>query len=371
MLLSVRLGIIFPLDALSWLHKALVSKLQAACSTKQDRWHGLRRLAIDKTTVALPESKSLWKSYGCHKGKKGLGPVAVELCCLFDLVSRAPLRYVYDKSATSEHKLVKKLTDNIKKHDLLLLDSGFYYCATFFRIIARKAHFLIPAKKNFRPRVLQKLGLGDYLCTISDSYNENTIQVRVIFVYRKGFRRRRLVTSLWDPSLYSAEELAQLYHMRWDIETFYRDFKNTMRATSWHCQTPATFQKEILVHMISICLIRMAMLAAGRMKNAPVSSFSFARALTETRRFLSSIVSSAKLLPWMLVYGCFIHACARHRVSFKYGRVFSRNKQEYRKKSRGLERKRPGRKPKFKSIKPSAPLPEVFNDLKGRCFLLS
>jgi len=331
----------------------------------------LRRLAVDKTTLALPESKSLWKSFGGHNGKKGLGPVAVELCCLFDLVSRAPLRYVYGKSATSEHKLVKKLTDSLRKHDLLLLDSGFYYCAAFFRILARKSHFLIPAKKHMRPRLIRKLGTGDYLCNITDSYNGKTMQVRVVFVYRNGFRRRRLVTSLLDSSSYPASELAQLYHMRWDIETFYRDFKSTLRATSWHCQTPITFQKELLVHMIAICLIRTAMLAAGRLKNSPVSSFSFARAVTETRRFLSLIVSSAILNPWTFLYDRFVRACARHRVAIKRGRQFSRNQQEYRKKSRGLERKRPGRKPRFKLSKPSTPLPEVFKNLNGQCFLLS
>ncbi len=43
--------------------------------------------------------------------------------------------------------------------------------------------------------------------------------------------------------------------------------------------------------MIALCLIRIAMLAAGGTKNAPISSFSFSRALTETRILLSSIVS--------------------------------------------------------------------------------
>jgi hypothetical protein len=113
------------------------------------------------------------------------------------------------------------------------------------------------------------------------------------------------------------------------------------------------------------------MLSASRLKNAPVSSFSFARALTETRRFFASIVSSAISLSWELVYERFILACARHRVAIKLGRKFSRDRQEYRKKSRGLQRKRPGRKPQNKMKKPSMPPPEVFKDLKDRCFLLS
>ena len=77
-----------------------------------------------------------------------MGPVAVELCRLFDLITRAPLRFVYGKVCTSEHKLIKKLIQHLKKDDLLLLDSGFYYCATFVKILPRNAHFLIPAKTS-------------------------------------------------------------------------------------------------------------------------------------------------------------------------------------------------------------------------------
>jgi len=82
----------------------------------------------------------------------------------------------------------------------------------------RTAHFLIPAKENMRPRVLKKLAEGDYLCEIKDYSDKTAIRVRVVFVYRDGFRRRRLITSLLDPIEFPASELAPLYHKRWDID---------------------------------------------------------------------------------------------------------------------------------------------------------
>lgn len=368
---SARPGLIFPLDALTWLHGALVAKLQAACKSERDCWHGLRRLAADKTTLTLPESKSLWKAFGSHKGQQGLGPIAVELCCLFDLVTRAPLRFVYAKSSTSEHKLIRKLTDSLRKRDLLLLDNGFYYCATFLRILARQAHFIIPAKSTLRPMVLRTLGPGDYLCKILDSHTREPMTVRVVFVYRNGFRRRRLVTSLLDPSLYPAAELAQLYHMRWDIETFYRDFKHTLRATSWHCQTPTTFHQELLMHMIALCLIRSAMLDASRLKDTPVSTLSFARALTEARLFLKSIISGAANVLWSLLWMQLVYLCSRQQVRSMPDRRFTRDRQEYRRRSRGLEKRQPGRKPQQTPPQPQLPEPESFKNLKGEIYLLS
>ena len=349
----------------------LVSRLQAACKAERNRWRGLRLLAADKTTLTLPESKSLWKAFGGHKGQQGLGAIAVELCCLFDLISRAPLRFVCGKSCTSEHKLIKKLIESLRKNDLLLLDAGFYYCATFVKILARKAHFIIPATKLMRPRVLRTLGPGDYHCRITDSRNGKTLEVRVVFVYRNGFRRRRLVTSLLDPSLYPASELARLYHMRWDIETFYRDFKHSIRATSWHCQTPETFHKELIMHMIALCLIRTVMFRAGQIKNVTVAQLSFARALTETRLFMKSVVSAQVTLPWFLLWNQFVRSCACHTVKFKPDRQFTRDRQEYRRKSRGLEKRRSGRKPKPIPQVPKPPQPESFKDGKGITYLLS
>jgi hypothetical protein len=264
--------------------------MQRASKDNHSRWQGLRLLAGDKTTLALPESQSLWKCFGAHKGQQGLGAIAVELCCLFDLISRAPLCFVYGKACTSEHKRIHKL----KKGDLLLFDNGFYYCLTFTKILLRHAHFIIPAKKTLRPQVLRTLAQGDYLCQIKD-YNDNTtLTVRVLFVHRNGFRRRRLVTSLLDPVLFPASELARLYHMRWDIETFYRDFKHTMQATSWHCHTPKSFHQELLAHMITLCLIRIAMIEASHLANVSVTQLSFARALAETRLFLKLLLST----PW-------------------------------------------------------------------------
>ena len=352
------------------MHGQLVSRLQKACGTRRSRWHGLRLLACDKTTLALPESQPLWKCFGSHRGSRGLGPIAVELCCLFDLISRAPLRFVYGKVCTSEYRLFPKLIGRIKKGDLLLLDSGFYLCATLKKIMARGAHFLIPARENIRPKVLRKLAESDYLCEIMDYSDKTTVTVRVLFAHRDGFRRRRLVTSLVDPAEFPAPELARLYHMRWDIETFYRDFKCGLRASCWHCLTPETFHKELIVHMIVCCLIRIAMLEACGPVKLSVRQLSFARALTETRLFLKLLLATADVHLWASVWATHVRCCARHRVRHKPDRRFTRDRQEYRRKSRGMEKHLKNSKRKYQEPSP-LPQPETRKGLKGLEFLLS
>lgn len=352
------------------MHGKLVSRILKESKSQRRRWHGLRLLASDKTNLTLPESPSLYKGFGAHKGSRGLGPVCVELCVLFDLVSRAPLSFVYDRVCTSEHKLIKGLIGHLKKGDLLLLDAGFYCGAIFQKIITRDAHLIIPANSTTSPKVLKKLGEGDYLCEIDDNEKKIPITVRVVYVHRDGFRRRRLVTSLLDPVIFSPSELARLYHMRWDIETFYFDFKCRLSATSWHCQTPVTFHQELLIHMVVCCLIRIAMLEASRRYKLSVAQISFTRAITETRLLLRKLLSTDRQCLWATIWAMYVQCCSRHRVKSKPNRQFSRDQQEYRRKSRGLDKSRPGGNRKYKEASPPQK-PETRKDAKGQEFLLS
>jgi hypothetical protein len=97
--------------------------------------------------------------------------------------------------------------------------------------------------------------------------------------------------------------------------------------------------------MIVVCLIRIAMLEASNFVNVSVSQLSFARALTETRLFFRLLLSTVEQSSWATIWAAFVTCCAKYRVKIKPNRQFPRDRQQYRRKSRGLERKRPGRKP--------------------------
>ena len=123
--------------------------------------------------------------------------------------------------------------------------------------------------------------------------------------------------------------------------------------------------------MIVLCLIRIAMSEAGRLANASVAQLSFARALTETRLLFKLLASATALDFWPAIWQAFVLCCTRHRVRSKPGRQFPRDRQEYRRKSRGLQKRRPGRQPKNKKASPPPPGPETRKDSKGATFLLS
>lgn len=348
----------------------LVSELERLWPVDAKLWRGLRLVACDKTTLQLPESPELWKKYGHHDVRTHLGPVAVELCCFMTVIARAPFAFTIAPADTSEDKLLKKMKGRLRKDDLLLIDNGFYGAANFKWILAQGAHFLIPANTAVKPRLLKELGANDYLAEITDSRTKEVMIVRVVYVHRNGFRRRRLATSLLDPVAYPASELSGIYHQRWTIETFHDEFKNDMSANAWHCETVENFRKELVCKLILVCLTRLAIAKAAKKRRTVPGMSSFAKAYGETRRFILRIIDSAAPRKFETEHGLLVAYCARHRITVRPGRVFTRDKQEYRRKSRGLVKGKVGR-PRKPTPKTRREDRRFANDSKGVTYLLS
>lgn len=189
-------------------------------------------------------------------------------------------------------------------------------------------------------------------------------------IVNSRFDPNSLVTSLLDSVKYPAEAIANLYHMRWTIEPFYNEFKNTMQGNIWHCQTPHTFEVELVMKMILACLIRLAMGKAAKAKGLLPGALSFSRALTETRVFFKQLISQVCKVQWPAAYLHYALECGRYIIKVKPERSFSRNKQVYRKKGRGLERRPVGR-PRTIIPPPLPPEEEFITTEKGISYLLN
>jgi hypothetical protein len=85
-------------------------------------------------------------------------------------------------------------------------------------------------------------------------------------VAQAGFRTQTvtLVTTLLEVDLYPADALAELYHMRWQVETHLRHLKQTMGLDVLHCQRLAGVLKALAVFALVSTLVRVVMLEAAK-----------------------------------------------------------------------------------------------------------
>jgi hypothetical protein len=112
-------------------------------------------------------------------------------------------------------------------------------------------------------------------------------------IEQPGCRTREviLVTTLIDPELYPAAELASLYGRRWQVETDLRHLKQTLRMDVRRTKTVAGIHKELAMFALVYNLVRLVMLEAARRQKVPVERISFIDAL----RWLQHAPADGKL----------------------------------------------------------------------------
>jgi Transposase DDE domain len=117
-------------------------------------------------------------------------------------------------------------------------------------------------------------------------------------VAQAGFRTRpvTLVTTLLAPDLYPAGALADLYGLRWHVETNLRHLKQTMGLDVLHCQRLAGVMKELMVFVLVYNLVRVVMLEAAKRQGVALDRISFVDAL----RWLSAARPGEPLPPLMV-----------------------------------------------------------------------
>ena len=96
-----------------------------------------------------------------------------------------------------------------------------------------------------------------------------------------GFRTRQvtLVTTLLDAAVYRIADLAELYRLRWQVETSLAQLKTGMKMDVLHCQTTLGVLKELTVFAIVYNLVRMVMCQSAMLRHISVERISFMDAL--------------------------------------------------------------------------------------------
>lgn len=121
----------------------------------------------------------------------------------------------------------------------------------------------------------------------------NGIALRVIDYRLEGIEGAepiyRLATTILDPGKAPAEELAALYHQRWEIETAFDELKTHLRGAKivLRSKTPDLVRQEFYGLMMAHFAIRGLMHEAALKADADPDQLSFLHAVRVVRRKLN------------------------------------------------------------------------------------
>src|SRR5574343_121388 len=190
----------------------------------------------------------------------------------------------------NEMLYAKTLVGRIADHSLTVFDRGFL-CAEILLGLTRggqERHYLIPAKSNTKWEVLSgsaddclvRMRVSPQARAKAPELPEHWVARAVRMVAANG-KQRVLLTSLLDRRRFKAEALAECYRRRWEIETSYRELKQSMlgEALTLRSQQPNGIEQEIWGALIAYNLVRLEMAKAAIEAKVEPTDLSFLRAL--------------------------------------------------------------------------------------------
>ena len=100
-------------------------------------------------------------------------------------------------------------------------------------------------------------------------------------VAEEGFRTREVtvVTTLLDPLQYPKDAVAELYGIRWRIETHWRELKTMMGMRRLKCRTEDGVRKELAAYALAYNLVHAVMARAAARQGTTPDRISFVDAL--------------------------------------------------------------------------------------------
>jgi IS4 transposase len=201
-----------------------------------------------------------------------------------------------------EITLASGVIGNLAEGMLCLADRNFFSYKMWRQASATGADLVWRVRRNMRLVPRKRFADGSYLAWIYPSekdrrHERDGILVRAIDYELKGVEGAepvyRLVTTILDPKKAPAQELAALYHERWEIETALDELKTHLRGSRivLRSHTPELVRQEFYGLMMAHFAIRGLMHEAAIKADIDPDELSFVHAVRVVRRKLPLLVA--------------------------------------------------------------------------------
>jgi hypothetical protein len=284
-------------EPLRQLHDEVVKPI--AVPATKGAWYGAWRLvSLDGSTLDVADEKVNEDAFGRPGASRGSSAYPqIRFVSLVENGTHVLFGSQMDAYSTGEITLSKTVLPSLRKGMLCLADRNFFGYQLWKQARATGADLLWRVKKNMRLACEKRLPDGSYLSRIYPSerdwrHKANGLVVRVIDYQLEGVEGAepiyRLVTSILDHEKAPAQDLAALYHERWEIETALDELKTHLRGAKivLRSKTPDLVRQEFYGLWMAHFAIRGLMHEAALKAKEDPDRLSFLPAVRVVRRKL-------------------------------------------------------------------------------------
>jgi len=254
---------------------------------------GLRLMAIDGTVEDVADTPANGKAFGRHTGARGESAFPqLQGVYLAECGTHAIVDAGFWPCHTSERKGGFRMLRSVEEGMLLMWDRGFHDFEMLVQARKRGAHVLGRLPAHVKPTRIRTLADGSYLAYLYPTEYQRRkageqLLVRIV-AYTildpalPGYGEvHRLVTTLLDPGLAPALELAWAYYERWEIEIVIDEVDTHQRLAGRPLRSlkPVGVIQELYGLLIAHYAIRFLMHAAALQAGIDPDRVSFVHAL--------------------------------------------------------------------------------------------
>jgi len=284
------------------LHDEIVQPI-AIKSTKGAWYQNWRLVSVDGSTLDIADETCNEEAFGRPSSSRGSSAFPqLRFVSLVENGTHVLFGTRMGGYKTGEIILAREVLTSLRKGMLCLADRNFYGFELWKQARGTGADLLWRIKGNIVLPCEKRLYDGSYLSRVYASpkdqrHKENGVIVRVIEYRLEGVDgaepRYRLLTTILDHAVAPAQELAALYHERWEIETALDELKTHLRGQNivLRSKTPDLVRQEFYGLIMAHFAIRGLMHEAALKGNEDVDRLSFLHAVRVVRRKIASFVA--------------------------------------------------------------------------------
>ena len=214
----------------------------------QQRWRGLRVLAVDGSTGRLPDFLAIEEYFGKPSGS---GVPLARFSRLFDVLNDQILHADMVPYATGERELAAEYLLYSRPDDLFLYDRGYPAFWLFAFHAQEQRHYCARVRHDFHSEVKAFVadGAKERIVVLTPNTASarqcreghlpaDPLRVRLIRVELESGEVEVLITSLLDTKAYPYRAFAKLYALRWGIEENYKREKQRLEIENFSGRSP-------------------------------------------------------------------------------------------------------------------------------------
>jgi len=263
--------------------------------------------AVDASTFALlARLRHVFTPSGSGGAKKGSKnkKAALKIHQVYHVGDELPAEVAVGPASEHDRKGWRKALGQAREGVLYLLDRGYCCFGLWWEISDAWGYFITPLKAGLVYEHLRWLSpkrqrgrLRDELVRFPGmDRGEDSLVLRLVHIRQEDGSWWSYVTNLIDEGL-SAQDIAEVYSLRWRIEVFFRHLKHTLNMGHWFAHSEAGVQAQLYVALIGYVLCQAVLLWASREARQAPEQYRFSTVVHELAAWLLSQLHLNRLLP--------------------------------------------------------------------------